>query len=468
MASSKSETAEPVNISNYFNDSTPTTSKPPRASKPPRTSQPPTQRLLNTDIHNFNGMPFGSIDAAYDDGNGGVVMFSSRAYARYNLAQKQFIGGTASLSNFTGMPFTRVDAAFNDSNGGIVMFSGGRYARYNLAQQKFIGGTASLSNFTGMPFTRVDAAFNDGNGGIVMFSGGRYARYNLAQQKFIGGTASLSNFTGMPFTRVDASFPDRKTYKNTKIIMINKSVYQLYDMRHAQFENARTKLLDKNRLERQARLAAQAKDEKSRLNSAEAAKRKALAQQKNRDKRSADAVLARNQAAKLRKEAFIRIAEQKRAGMVAARNADIRRLNLKNKRRRDAVEAKRRKALPPKYMLPTVSSPCGKYLQGKVAQDYKGNKHWTVRDLFFLCRGTEGHTEAAKCFNKVMHGGIHWGGSNKNKWEITPPFPISKWPKMLCTKTRNSEKTIACFKQKTDKGKSWRNSAVDCMAEKYF
>jgi len=421
MASSKSETAEPVNISNYFNDSTPTTSKPPRASKPPRTSQPPTQRLLNTDIHNFNGMPFGSIDAAYDDGNGGVVMFSSRAYARYNLAQKQFIGGTASLSNFTGMPFTRVDAAFNDSNGGIVMFSGGRYARYNLAQQKFIGGTASLSNFT-----------------------------------------------GMPFTRVDASFPDRKTYKNTKIIMINKSVYQLYDMRHAQFENARTKLLDKNRLERQARLAAQAKDEKSRLNSAEAAKRKALAQQKNRDKRSADAVLARNQAAKLRKEAFIRIAEQKRAGMVAARNADIRRLNLKNKRRRDAVEAKRRKALPPKYMLPTVSSPCGKYLQGKVAQDYKGNKHWTVRDLFFLCRGTEGHTEAAKCFNKVMHGGIHWGGSNKNKWEITPPFPISKWPKMLCTKTRNSEKTIACFKQKTDKGKSWRNSAVDCMAEKYF
>ncbi|OUS17220.1 hypothetical protein A9Q88_05175 [Gammaproteobacteria bacterium 50_400_T64] len=267
MASSKSETAEPVNISNYFNDSTPTTSKPPRA------SQPPSQRLLNTDIHNFNGMPFGSIDATYDDGNGGVVMFSSRAYARYNLAQKKFIGGTASLSNFTGMPFTRVDAAFNDSNGGIVMFSGGTYARYNLAQQKFIGGTASLNNFTGMPFTTIDAAFNDGNGGIVMFSGGRYARYNLAQKKFIGGTASLSNFTGMPFTRVDASFPDRNTYKNTKIIMINKSVYQRYDIRHAQFENARTKLLDKKQLEArakldtQARLDAQAKlDEQARAN----------------------------------------------------------------------------------------------------------------------------------------------------------------------------------------------------------
>ena len=55
--------------------------------------------------------------------------------------------------------------------------------------------------------------------------------------------------------------------------MINKSVYQLYDMRHAQFENAQTKLLDKKKLEAQARLDAQAKldqqasaNEQNRLN----------------------------------------------------------------------------------------------------------------------------------------------------------------------------------------------------------
>ncbi|MEH6629826.1 MAG: hypothetical protein V7776_03315 [Halopseudomonas aestusnigri] len=193
---------------------------------------------IRANIDNFNGMPFDSIDAAYDDLNGGIVMFSGESYARYNLAQQKFIGGTANINNFTGMPFTRVDAAFIDNRGGIVMFSGNSYARYNLAQQKFIGGTANISNFTGMPFTSVDAAFNHRETSFVMFSGDSYARYNLAQQKFIGGTAKISNFTGMPFTKVDVAVRDRKTYNNTKIIMINESAYQLFDMQYARFDLA--------------------------------------------------------------------------------------------------------------------------------------------------------------------------------------------------------------------------------------
>ncbi|MEH6629827.1 MAG: AbfB domain-containing protein [Halopseudomonas aestusnigri] len=206
----------------------------------------------------FRAMPFSSIDATYFDGTGGIVMFSGNSYARYNLAQRQFIGGTANINNFTGMPFTRIDAAFQDGRGGIVMFSGGSYARYNLAQQKFIGGTANISNFTGMPFSTIDAAYNAGNH-IVMYSGNLFAKYSPPARKFIGGTTNISDFSGMPFTRIDAAFPDISTYQNPKIIMINKLVYELYDIRARRFDVTQAQLDAQAKLDAQAQLDAQAK-----------------------------------------------------------------------------------------------------------------------------------------------------------------------------------------------------------------
>ncbi|MCK4743618.1 MAG: hypothetical protein KAT25_07340 [Sulfuriflexus sp.] len=95
---------------------------------------------------------------------------------------------------------------------------------------------------------------------------------------------------------------------------------------------------------------------------------------------------------------------------------------------------------------------CKKYIQGKVAWDYKGNKRWSASNIKALCKGAESYSQPGRCFNDVMHGGVNWGGGTK--WTY-------KNVMNLCKGTHNSSITIACFKNKVKK-KGWKKAIEAC------
>ena len=68
-------------------------------------------------------------------------------------------------------------------------------------------------------------------------------------------------------------------------------------------------------------------------------------------------------------------------------------------------------ALPSEHAAaaPPVPS-CADLAQGQIAWDYEGNKDWNSDNVQNLCRGTSNPTEPPRCFDRVMHGGINWGG----------------------------------------------------------
>ena len=101
----------------------------------------------------------------------------------------------------------------------------------------------------------------------------------------------------------------------------------------------------------------------------------------------------------------------------------------------------------------TAAGACKAAVQDKIAWNYKGNKRWSPNNVSRLCRGAENSPEPARCFKRVMHGGINWGGGSRWKWKnaIT-----------LCAGSRKAASTIGCFKQGVRVGKSWKEAAEFC------
>ncbi len=96
---------------------------------------------------------------------------------------------------------------------------------------------------------------------------------------------------------------------------------------------------------------------------------------------------------------------------------------------------------------------CAAQVQGKIAWDYKGSKRWRQDNIDRLCRGAERSTEPARCFNKVMHGGVNWGGGTRWQWKNAID---------LCESSTNADATIGCFQRKIKKGKSWKAAIKTC------
>lgn len=96
--------------------------------------------------------------------------------------------------------------------------------------------------------------------------------------------------------------------------------------------------------------------------------------------------------------------------------------------------------------------PCTLALQGRVAWDYQGNTVWANANIERLCRGGR-DAEPALCFNRIMHGGIDWGGGTRWQWENATT---------VCQGTQSADATIACFQAQRAAGLDWRSAAGRC------
>ena len=94
-----------------------------------------------------------------------------------------------------------------------------------------------------------------------------------------------------------------------------------------------------------------------------------------------------------------------------------------------------------------VEATCHQIVQGKVAWDYEGNKLWAPGNLTSLCRGTFALTVLGRCFQRVMHRDVSWGGSTKRQWENATA---------LCAGSNDGKMTVQCIQDQLRKGTNWQ------------
>ena len=95
---------------------------------------------------------------------------------------------------------------------------------------------------------------------------------------------------------------------------------------------------------------------------------------------------------------------------------------------------------------------CRASTQNKIAWDYKGSKKWVKSNLDRLCKGAE-DDEPAKCFKRVMHNKVNYGGGDQWKWQNAID---------LCEGSPDADGTIRCFKKQIRSGKGWKAAIARC------
>lgn len=98
---------------------------------------------------------------------------------------------------------------------------------------------------------------------------------------------------------------------------------------------------------------------------------------------------------------------------------------------------------------------CREAVQGEIAWNYEGETRWSANNVRRLCRGAEDSTGPARCFQRVMHGGVDWGGGTRWSWRNALG---------LCQGTRDPGATVACFRRRVDGGAGWREAIDGCRA----
>lgn len=99
---------------------------------------------------------------------------------------------------------------------------------------------------------------------------------------------------------------------------------------------------------------------------------------------------------------------------------------------------------------------CAGAVQDKIAWNYDGKTRWNPANVQRLCQGAEDSVEPARCFERVMHGGVDWGGGTRWQW---------KNALALCRGTRNANATIACFRERVGGGEAWREAINACHVD---
>lgn len=99
------------------------------------------------------------------------------------------------------------------------------------------------------------------------------------------------------------------------------------------------------------------------------------------------------------------------------------------------------------------SNLCHDSVQGRIAFDYHGNKYWVEANINRLCKGAETSSEPARCFQKVMHGGVSNGHSTRWRWQDALE---------LCAGARNHRSRILCFQAQIQRGASLRSAIFRC------
>jgi hypothetical protein len=95
---------------------------------------------------------------------------------------------------------------------------------------------------------------------------------------------------------------------------------------------------------------------------------------------------------------------------------------------------------------------CQAAVQGRIAWDMSGSTTWDPVNIERLCHGTTSD-QPARCFDRVMHGGIDWGGGTTWNWDNA----VS-----LCQGTTNADDTIECFQQAIARGQPWQVAIPGC------
>jgi hypothetical protein len=101
---------------------------------------------------------------------------------------------------------------------------------------------------------------------------------------------------------------------------------------------------------------------------------------------------------------------------------------------------------------PAVADECHDAVQGRIAWDYQGHTAWMPANVDRLCKGASS-VQPARCFARVMHGGVNWGGGTRWQWSNAID---------LCAGTSDSQATIACFQRGTAAGQSWSAAIASC------
>jgi matrix metalloproteinase-14 (membrane-inserted) len=150
----------------------------------------------------WEGYPYWRVDAAVNWGNGKAYLFYNTTfpgmavpaqYVRYDIKSGKTDPGypkIVSSKYWKGLPFKSIDAAVNLGNGKAYFFSGKQYARYDIKAGKVdpkYPKTISEKYWKGLPFKTIDAAVNWGNGKVYFFSGKQYASYDIKSNKMDPG-----------------------------------------------------------------------------------------------------------------------------------------------------------------------------------------------------------------------------------------------------------------------------------------
>jgi hypothetical protein len=98
---------------------------------------------------------------------------------------------------------------------------------------------------------------------------------------------------------------------------------------------------------------------------------------------------------------------------------------------------------------------CFDAVQNRIAWNYAGSTGWADSNVNDLCRAAETTREPARCFNKVMHGGVDWGGGTT--WEWQPALA-------LCAGTQNADRTVTCFQRDIARGQTQQQATERCKA----
>src|SRR5215207_5874987 len=96
---------------------------------------------------------------------------------------------------------------------------------------------------------------------------------------------------------------------------------------------------------------------------------------------------------------------------------------------------------------------CYNLVQGQIAWDYQGTKTWSADNVQNLCRGTTNPSQPGQCFQRVMFGGINWGGSTNWDWRNALE---------LCAGTNDANGRISCFQDTIAQGQTWQVGITTC------
>jgi hypothetical protein len=140
----------------------------------------------------WGGLTFTKIDAAVNWGNGKIYLFSGTKYARFTPAADVEAGIPMDsgypldiVGNWAGLPFSTIDAAINLGNGLAYLFSGDQYVSYDVTDPNASASSSRqiAPDWPGLFPSAIDAAVNWGNGKAYFFSGSKYVRFDIATNR---------------------------------------------------------------------------------------------------------------------------------------------------------------------------------------------------------------------------------------------------------------------------------------------